>query len=205
MPGIEERFVDWTQGLSPQEARISVFSHIRDIPYALVPQVNDPLQWGASIIAGNKGSCSPKHYLLGHFFAKLGLAVKYATFPFAWEEQALKYPPELGRLAKGLPHGYHAALKAFIEGRWVLVDATWDAVLKDYGFPANNSWDGLSDTRNAVLPLKEVVHERLEERLEFVRLKKALYSEEENKKYSLFVEKFNLWLEQLRSGSSDGG
>jgi hypothetical protein len=195
---ILNKFNDWTEGFGSKEARISVFNHIRDIPYSIVPEIKGPLEWGESIVENNKGSCSPKHYLLGYLFGKLGLAVKYATFPFAWQTQPIKYPAELRALAAGLPVAYHVALKVFINGSWVLVDATWDPSLKGHGFALNESWDGESDTRNAALPLKEIVHQSLEERLEFVRLKKSQYSEEEKAGYSLFVEKFNLWLEELR-------
>ncbi len=195
---ILERFSAWTEGLNSQEARVAVFNQIRDIPYYLVPQMADPEEWAASILHNCKGSCSPKHYLLGILFGKLGIPIKYVTYPFKWLEQPIKYPAELKELAQGLPIGYHAACKAYINDKWVLVDATWDIALKKAGFPLNDHWDGVSDTLNAVMPLEEVIHKSLEERLNYVREKKKLFTEAEKATYAEFMEKFNAWLESLR-------
>lgn len=195
---ITEKFALWVKGLSAKEARISVFNHIRDIPYYLVPQIADPCAWAESILKLNKGSCSPKHYLLGIFFTRLGIPVKYVTYPFKWGKQPIQYPPELMELARGSPIGYHVACKARLNDKWVLVDATWDRALKKAGFSVNDPWDGLSDTLNAVVPFEEVIHESLEARLEFVTEKRLLYTEEEKLTYARFIEKFNLWLESVR-------
>jgi hypothetical protein len=191
-------FGDWTKGLTQRESLMVIFERIRDIPYYLVPQIDDPLEWGLSIVKNNKGSCSPKHYLLGVFFEKSGIPIKYATFPFRWDEQKVDYPQELRRLAQGSPIGYHVACKAFIENKWVLIDATWDKGLLKSEFPVNAQWDGLSGTLNAIVPLEEIVHASLEERLSYVKKKKALYSEEEKLTYGKFITGFNSWLERLR-------
>ncbi|MBU1726394.1 MAG: hypothetical protein KJ880_02050 [Candidatus Omnitrophica bacterium] len=189
---------EWTLGLGPLESRKTVFERIRDIPYYLVPQVEDPYEWAGRILDSNKASCSPKHYLLGFLFIQLGIPVKYATYPFKWDKQPIKYPSELMDLAQGSPIGYHSACKAFIEDKWVLVDATWDKALKRAGFSVNEDWDGFSDTLNAVVPFNEIIHESLEERLVFVREKKSMFSEQEKSTYVQFIEKFNAWLENLR-------
>jgi len=197
-PTIIERFEAWTKGLNPREARISIFTHIRDIPYYLVPQIDDPRRWAGSILKNNKGSCSPKHYLLGLLFEKLGIKISYVTYPFRWSGQGIKYPPELKKLAAGSPIGYHVACKAYLKNRWVLVDATWDTALKKRGFPINDGWDGVSDTLNAVIPLEELVHKTLDERLTYVAGKKALWTPEERASYAKFIEEFNRWAETLR-------
>ncbi len=195
---ILEKFNQWTAQLPADKARIAVFEHIRDIPYYLVPQIADPEVWAASILAANKGSCSPKHYLLGMLFNRMGLEVKYVSYPFLWDKQSINYPPELAELAKGSPISYHGVCKAKIDGQWVLVDATWDSALKKAGFAVNLNWDGKSQTKNAVLPLEEVIHDGLQNRLDFVAQKRSLYTEKEKEIYAKFTEKFNLWLEGLR-------
>jgi hypothetical protein len=37
---IEETFKQWTQGLEKLPARIIIYSRIRDIPYAVIPDLN---------------------------------------------------------------------------------------------------------------------------------------------------------------------
>lgn len=186
------------KGQDPQAARIAVFNQIRDIPYYLVPQIADPYEWAQSVLKENKGSCSPKHYLLGLLFSKLGIPIKYATYPFQWDKQAIKYPPGIMDLARGSPVGYHGACKAYLNDKWVLVDATWDIGLKKSGFPVNDRWDGISQTLNAVTPIEEIVHDDLQDRLNYVAQKKKLWTPEQKSTYAEFIEKFNLWLEELR-------
>lgn len=195
---ILEKFEEWVGRFGGKEARVKVFEQIRDIPYYLVPQIEDPLEWASSILKSHKGSCSPKHYLLGFLFGKLNIPVKYATYFFKWDSQPLRYTEELKQLSLGCPTGYHVACKASINNKWVLVDATWDLALGNAGFPVNFKWDGLSDTRNAVLPFEETVHESLEDRLNFVREKRKLFSEQEKNTYAEFIPKFNDWLAGLR-------
>ncbi|MDD4137527.1 MAG: hypothetical protein PHT99_06500, partial [Methanoregula sp.] len=60
---------------------------------------------------------------------------------------------ELRRLAAVMPVAYHLACRVRINGRWVLVDATWDRPLAKGGFPVNEYWDGYADTKCAVKPL----------------------------------------------------
>jgi len=193
-----EKFNLWTKSSSPERARIEIFNQIRDIPYYLVPALPDPREWAASILTVNRASCSPKHYLMGMLFAKLEIPIKYATYPFKWGEQKLNYPAELLKLAQRSPIVYHVACRAWLENKWVLLDASWDIGLKKAGFTVNENWDGFSDTVNSVTPLDEIIHESLEERLEFVEEKKALYTEEQKLVYGRFIEGINTWLEGLR-------
>ncbi|MCU0651950.1 MAG: hypothetical protein MUC39_03305 [Candidatus Omnitrophica bacterium] len=195
---ILKNFDHWIKGLGPLGARKAVFNHIRDIPYYLVPQIEDPLVWAESILRTSKASCTPKHYLLGFLFTKLGIPIDYVTYPFKWSEQPINYPAKIKELAQGSPTGYHLSCKAQIKGRWVLVDATWDSGLKKSGFPVNDNWDGLSNTLNAVVPIEEVIHSTLEDRLSYVREKKKLIPEEQKAIYAEFITQFNLWLESLR-------
>lgn len=195
---INNKFEEWTKGLNDREARISIFRHIRDIPYAIIPKLRDPEVGPSGILELNEGSCQPKHFLLAMLFAKLNIPVKYVTYPFKWGEQPLKYNNDLQQIVGSIPKAYHLACKAYLENKWVLVDATHDPALKKYGFPVNEGWDGASNTKNAVITMEEVIHDSLKERIDFESAQRSLYTEEEKARYAAFVEKFNLWLKEIR-------
>jgi len=150
---VTARFQEWSEGLDPHQSLISVFEHIRDIPFSLAVPMTDPITAPEQILELRKGSCGPKHYLLADMYRRLGFEVVFATFSFHWDDPDLQYPQELRRLATDLPVSYHLACRVKIMNRWVLVDATWDRPLKLAGFPVNEHWDGRSDMRCAVKPL----------------------------------------------------
>lgn len=195
---ISDRFTEWTNGLNPTEARISIYEHIRDIPYAIIPELRDPDTGPAGLIKLNKGSCVPKHFLLVLMLGKIGLSVKYVTYLFNWNDPAIKFPEAIKKVAQNMPITAHLACKAYIDNKWVLVDATYDPPLKDVGFTVNEKWDGTSDTKNAVTPVKEVVHESLQERLDFADKRASAHTEKEKAAYAEFTKKLNLWLEEVR-------
>ena len=151
---VDDTFDAWTSGKSSLEARIAIFEGIRDIPYAVIPELVDPEGY-ADILRVKKGSCTPKHFLLCRMYQQLGLSVLYAVYPFRWAEVEVPYPPGLRKLAEALSLSYHLACRVEIEGRLVLVDATLDPVLEQMGLPVNRDWDGLSDTRLAIHPSGE--------------------------------------------------
>ena len=153
----DQAFDEWTCGLDSLKSRISIFEHIRDMPYSIQISMSDPKTAPEQILSYGKGYCGPKHYLLAAMFRRLDLEVVYASFPFLWDDPAIRYPPELRRLAAGMPMAYHLACRARLNGRWVLVDATWDPPLARGGYPVNASWDGISDTTCAVTPLPSPV------------------------------------------------
>ncbi len=195
---ILEKFSIWTKGLDPERARIAVFENIRDIPYAIVPELRDPYRGPVGILELNKGSCQPKHYLIAKLFGRLGIPAKYITYPFKWDEQELKYPKELKDIVKELPPAYHLACKAYINNKWILVDATWDLPLSKAGFPVNEKWDGSSDMINAVTPLEEVMHDTAEERVRYETERRGKQTDAERAAYAEFTEKFNAWCGRIR-------
>ena len=150
---VNDAFAEWTEGLDTRQSMISVFSHIRDIPYSLRIPLSNPETSPELVLAAGEGSCGPKHYLLAEMFRKLNLHVVYATIAFLWNDPDLHYPPELRKLAKRLPVAYHLACRVQVGCRWILVDATWDRPLVKAGFPVNDHWDGYSEMRWAVKPL----------------------------------------------------
>lgn len=153
-PLVNQKLREWTEGLDTRQSMIAIFSRIRDIPYALVPGTGprDPDTMAETMLRQGRGSCAPKHYLLAAMFRSLNLNVVYATIPFRWSEQEIRYPSVLREEAAGLPVAYHLACRVQIGCRWALIDATWDPPLAPAGFPVNLNWDGIADTRCAVRP-----------------------------------------------------
>jgi hypothetical protein len=199
---VQEAFAEWTKGLSGRDARISIFDHIRDIPYAVIPEISNPADGPQGLLKGVKGSCTPKHFLLGRMFEMLQIPIKYVTYPFSWNAESVAYPPELRKLAEVVPVDYHLACKARIENKWAVVDATWDRPLARVGFPVNESWDGVSDTELAVESIDEIVHQSVQERVNFVQARKASWTADDNARREHFVDALNKWLEDLRRRSS---
>lgn len=197
---IAEKLAEWTKGKDPKAARIAVFEHIRDIPYAIIPALRDPVAGPTGLIKTCRGACGPKHLLLALMFEKLKLAVKYVTYSFCWDDPTVNYPSDLRALVKKMPLTGHLACKAKIDNKWVLVDATWDMPLKKAGFPVNEVWDGISDTRCAVTAIKETVHESLEERLKYDAAMRSAFTDEEKAAYNELILRLNTWLEKIRSG-----
>ncbi|MFA6610603.1 MAG: hypothetical protein WCT15_07135 [Candidatus Omnitrophota bacterium] len=193
-----KKFREWTEGLDPVESRISVFRHIRDIPYAIVAELRDPYTGPSGMLKLCKGSCVPKHFLLGKMFGHLGIPFKYVSYLFNWDDPAIKYPGEIRSLVRSMPLSAHLACKAEIEGKLVLVDTTWDLKLAKLGYPVNKDWDGFSDTQNAVTPIKEILHETLDDRIKYSSLLRASYTEEDMVVYGKLAEKLNAWLDTAR-------
>ncbi len=197
---IAEKLVHWTTDLGPRASRIAIFEHIRDIPYAIVTGLGDPIQGPIRMLDQKRGYCEPKHFLMYAMYQRLGIPVKYATYPFRWGAQDLDYPRKLEKLADKMPTGYHLACKVKIKGEWILVDATLDLPLKRLGFPVNESWDGACHTLNAVKPEEEIIHENEEERMEYVRAIGWRLLNRKEKALSLrFYDEFNKWSQKARN------
>ncbi|MFC1894194.1 hypothetical protein ACFLYR_09335, partial [Chloroflexota bacterium] len=135
MAGIlDEKFTHWTHGKNPAQARLSIYQKVRDIPYAVIPELNDTEKY-IEIFKYGKGSCMPKHFLLCNMFQRLGMMVLYAVFPFRWDDVRIDYPANL--------RNYHLACRVDINGKLALVDATLDLALEELGLPVNIAWDGV--------------------------------------------------------------
>lgn len=186
---IEQEFNRWAQGKTAKDARVAIYERIRDIPYAVIPELNDAARY-VEILRLGKGSCTPKHMLLGDIYQRLGLLVLYAIYPFRWDEFEIDYPPKLRKLAKAMPVSFHLALKVDIEGKLVLVDATVDRALEGLGLPVNKEWDGTSDT---LLPIKPVGEEQLYHPLEARNMGRVV-----DESSLTFYRELNSWLEEVR-------
>lgn len=145
---------EWTGGRRGRAAMIEVFNRVRDIPYAVIPELNSPADY-PRILELNMGSCTPKHLLLCAMYRMLGLNVLYSVFPYRWAEFEELYPPGLWKMAQQMPPVNHLACRVEVEGRFVLADATVDSPLGRIGLPFTADWDGRSDTALPVLPTGE--------------------------------------------------
>jgi RNAse (barnase) inhibitor barstar len=192
---IQKKFDEWTRHLNPEESTITIYEHIRNIPY-FRPGAADPYIGPAELLIQNRGHCVPKHILLGMMYNQLGIPVQYAVYPFRWGSQDILYPDSLRRTADELPVMYHTALKAY-KGRWILVDATWDPLLKKVGFPVTENWDGCTDTRNAVTPIEETVYTTLQEGTEYIT-SKIHYTVKQDRLIEAFCSELNTWLQKIR-------
>lgn len=190
MPSIvDDAFNSWCAGRSPIEARISIFNNIRDIAYAGIPELVDPQRY-VDILVLRRGSCTPKHLLMGNMYQRLGLSVLLAAYPFRWDQLDIDYPRTLRRLAEAMPTGHHLACRVDIDGRLVLVDATLDLPLQKLGLPVNDEWDGMRDT---ALPLPPCGEEQLYHPSEASLLRPQLDSAT-----LAFYNELNLWLDRVR-------
>jgi hypothetical protein len=186
---IDDKFEEWTRGRDAVEARTNVFEKIRDIRYAVVPEINSS-RYYARILTVGRGSCTPKHFLLRDMYEKLGLAVLYVVYPFRWSDLEVDYPTWLRKLADAVPTSYHLACKVEIGGKLVLVDATVDSPLKKLGLPVNETWNGYDDMLLPVTPVgvEEVYHPAE------VRDYAAQYGEASLE----FFRQMNAWLDRVR-------
>jgi hypothetical protein len=192
MNSVDEKFKEWTKGKDPLQARINIFCQIRDIPYAVVPEIMDYRGY-RNILKTGKGSCSPKHFLLSEMFHRLGLPVLYVVYPHRWDEIAGimgEYSIRLKDMALGLPVSRHLACKVAIDDKLVLVDATLDLPLQKAGFQVNAEWDGRSDMMLPVTPCgEEEYYSRSEARLMRTTLDDS---------FRAFYPELNLFLDQMR-------
>jgi len=186
---VSRAFDKWTAGKNSREARVAVFEKIRDIPYAVIPELVDYATY-ADLLRINRGSCTPKHFLLCDMYQRLGLDVLYVTYPFRWDALGVPYPPDLERMARTMPMRHHLACRVEIEGRLVLVDATADLALESLGIPVNKSWDGVSET---LLPLEPLGSEEFYHPSE-APLMEGDFSDEAR----VFFKEMNAWLESVR-------
>ena len=224
---VKATFAEWTQCLDTRESMISIFSHIRDLPYSPVASVSDPKTSMEQLLVTGRGSCGPKHYLLSEMFRKLNISVFFTTVTFSWDDPDLHYPPVLRELAARLPVAHHLACSVQVGCRWILVDATWDSPLSKVGFPVNDHWDGYSETRCAVKPLKSTMpvvvcnsvtselwrakdeaiqspvdgeknYWEAENRVRYYCEKVGVHTPEERKQIVKFYHDFDAWLVEVR-------
>jgi len=129
-----------------------IFSYIRETEYLVRVKRVEPgqdLEW---YLDHKKGSCFPKHSILGLAFEQEGIQIQYVNYSFLWQDLKVDYPAKLKTLAGHAGTTEHPAIKAFIAGKYRLIDATWDSPLERAGFHINRN---LLNCQNAVEPIAE--------------------------------------------------
>jgi transglutaminase-like putative cysteine protease len=231
---VTSAFKEWTSGLDTQQSMISIFEHIRDIPYSFAVPRGDPVSGPEGMLRAGRGNCGPKHYLLAEMYRRLNLSVVYATIAFSWNDPDLHYPPRIRELAASVPISHHLACRVQIGCRWVFVDATWDRPLVRAGFPVNEHWDGRADTKCAVKPLRSPVrtafcrtlknepcrtrdeselcpvdgekdHWDAEDESRYYREKVSVRTPDERERIARFYHDFDAWLERVREEARASG
>jgi hypothetical protein len=194
---IDDLFKKWTNGKDKKRDRISIYVNIRDIPFEVIPNITfDYDRSLEAILTRFRGSCTPKHLLLSKLYEKMGINVEYVVYVFYWSDLDVKYPPSLRELASKLPEQYHLACLAYINDKSIVIDATWDLLLKKANFPVNEDWDGENDTRVAVNPVEKYICKSYQERNEYILSRKKDH-ENTNEIYKFYKE-LNKWLDELR-------
>ncbi|MBD3379325.1 MAG: hypothetical protein GF408_02565 [Candidatus Omnitrophica bacterium] len=201
-----EKFYEWKRGLTSVKAAVNIFEKVRDIPFAVIPELFRLEKGPREMLVLNRGFCVPKHYLMGMFFERMDFPVRYCTYPFLWKDLDVAYPEDVRRYAGKIPVSYHLALKAKIGGKWLFIDGTWDPPLAQEGFPVNTGWEGKDDMLNAVEPLEEIVNDSAIERDRLFLEKLRNYSLSEKLNLARFSVELNRWLEEVRNkkGAANG-
>ena len=158
---------------------ISLFNLIRDIPYKI------PLKWGEE-----DNCCSGKHEKLFNLLSKRNYKVRYRVCIFLWSE--LNIPPELEKISHD-DDCTHTYLEIYLDNSWKVLDATWDAGLKNLFHI--NEWDGKSNTEIAVKPIKIFIPE---ESLRIVKNQDENLITQDLKINGEFYKAFNEWLDKNR-------
>jgi len=197
-----EKFRELTDGSPVLDAASSVFDFIRDIPYRVDPRQFHLDEGPEEMIRSNRGSCFPKHYLLGSMLGALGFEVRYSVYVFYWKDQCQNMPEEVLCRAGKIPATYHLALRIVSDREQAIVDATWDKALLKAGFPVNESWDPRGGTRLAVLPEEEIRADTAFSAAKIVRDRFDRYTLGERLELSRFTIEFNRWMENLYKGEA---
>ena len=185
---IEQKIKQLTNGLPADKASKKIFEYIRDRPYHLVPLSN-----ASQLIKNGFGDCRGKHDLLAKMFSVLKIPVKHFHMEFDWRNSPL--PKQI--ISKLKPVGFiwpHYSLKALIDDKWIIVDATWDSALKKAGFPVNKWGKNMifitKNVRNAkeISGLKEHIKYFLDVYRGFKKMNDAF----------IFAEALNSYLEKIR-------
>ncbi|MEI6478160.1 MAG: transglutaminase-like domain-containing protein [bacterium] len=175
----------------PVEQRKAIFDFVRDIPYSTVTPLTT-----VGVINERKGSCLTKTMLLAELFGELGYKTRHVTLRYRLPD----FPKEVSVIPGQID--YHHALQVLIEGRWILVDATYDSPLEKLGFTVND-WDGVHDTNLAHVPLaiKNEGIENADFDREFAEWEQEIEKAERlhPKEFEEYSDKFNEILEEARN------
>ena len=136
--------------LSTDKQIVALYEKVRDIPFGSIGS-RDPYK----VYQANKGTCSGKNFLIKELFNEIGVETKDMIVLQRWKDltwfpddeyKVVKLPDYLMKLFENNEIvDFHNYVKILVDGKWVQVDVTIDAPLKDLGFHVVENWDGKSD------------------------------------------------------------
>lgn len=133
-------------GQEPDIAEI--FHGVRRLPYH---SSGDRSLMG--ILKSKRGSCSSKHILLAALLNSVGVRaqVELVQGDFATPLRAARgIPVSFVEAARSGVRDIHNVVRAWLNGRPTVLDATWHDDVKPHRFRVNDAWEGEGDTEIAV-------------------------------------------------------
>lgn len=182
-------------GQNNDEMLSTLFEKIRDIPYGSINS-RDPLD----VFIANKGTCSGKHELLKALYHEIGYETKDYIAIHAFNDLPVDFPIniksyfDVGELLD--PHNF---FKVKVKDKWVIVDATWEKGLSEYGFTINQNWKGDRDCEICVVS-REIIETSnpLEFKSTFLN---KLPLEIQNARKD-FLSDLTVWLDNIRKNKN---
>ncbi len=189
---LREKIINkWANDLALNEKIIKLFEKVRDIPYGDIGSRNPK-----DVYENNKGTCSGKHELLKELYEELGIKVKGFIAIHKFNDLKIDFPPGIKEILDRTeiidPHNF---LKILVDGKWIIVDATWDKPLKKLGFVVNENWDGKSEMKTCVVPL-EIFESK--NPIEWKKQRIQELPEQIQKDRKLFLKKLTEFLDKTR-------
>jgi hypothetical protein len=175
---------------------VSLYHAVRQLPY--LSSGDRSLQ---AILTLRAGSCSSKHILLDRLLASAGIEsqVELVQGDFATPlRDAYGIPAALKATSvDGIPD-IHNVVRARVNGKSVLLDATWNDYVKPFGLRVNDAWDGNGDTVVAADPERF-----LGTAADPAAAKAAIiesWPQDVQKRRRQFLENINAWIIDLEAG-----
>lgn len=185
------------RGLSPVEQRIAAFDLVRRFPYRLSRW--DPSQ-PDGLFALGAGDCRHKAAALRRLFRIWGYPAEPVQVVFDWRDLPI---PESILALLGETRSFHDSVEVGLDGRSVIVEATWDPFLGTQGFPVLSAWDGRGATLQVTKAVTEVIRPGTYASSGEV-FKRYGIAWPNRKKTLAFNRALNAWLDGLRGEGREG-
>lgn len=175
---------------------VSLYHAVRQLPY--LSSGDRSLE---GILRLRAGSCSSKHILLDRLLASIGVEseVELVQGDFATPlRQAHGIPAALKAASvDGIPD-IHNVVRAKVNGKSVLLDATWNDLVKPFGLRVNDAWDGHGDTAVAADPERFLgpAADPAAAKAEIIEK----WPQDVQKRRREFLEEINAWIVDLEAG-----
>ncbi|MBL8579864.1 MAG: transglutaminase domain-containing protein [Mesorhizobium sp.] len=175
--------------LTAQERRVAGFEVVQNVPYKLTSWTGDP----DSLFNLGRGDCRHKANAMIRVLRAWKMEARPIQVLFDWA--SLPIPANiLANLAE--TRGIHDSVEVMIDGKYVLIDPTWDPALAKVGFPVLAEWDGITPT----LPIADDANVII--RQGDLKAGTNIYAyfglKPERKRTIAFNRAFNAWTDEFR-------